>query len=154
MENPTDSIIIPWNFPVFIYFIVKAKQWVRKRRVWVLKQIKYLYISEKLIFWTWNNSRWEDLSGKRYLKKDLPSLRKAVKVMRSEATTEERNKVRFRCPWCTGYRRWKWTRRHEFNSWTRLIAFDIALIPLGKVWIQLFSLQLWANSRTDWVLQP
>ena len=33
----------------------------------------------------------------------------------------------------------KWTRRHEFKTWTRLIAFHIALIPLGKVWIQLFS---------------
>ena len=55
-----------------------------------------------------------------------------------------------RCPWCNGYRRRKWTRRHEFKSWTRLIAFHIALIPLGKVWIQLFSLQLWVNSRTDW----
>ena len=32
-----------------------------------------------------------------------------------------------------GYRRRKWTRRHEFKSWTRLIAFHIALIPLGKV---------------------
>ena len=30
-----------------------------------------------------------------------------------------------------------------------LIAFRIALIPLGKVWIQLFSLQLWVNSRAD-----
>ena len=59
-----------------------------------------------------------------------------------------------RCLWCNGYRRGKWTRRHEFKSWTRLIAFPIALIPLGKVWIQLFSLQLWANSRTDWFLQP
>ena len=28
---------------------------------------------------------------------------------------------------------WKWTRLHEFKSWTRLIAFPIALIPLGKV---------------------
>ena len=46
-------------------------------------------------------------------------------------------------------RRRKWTRRHEFKSWTRLIAFHIALIPLGKVWIQLFSLQLWVNSRAD-----
>ena len=46
------------------------------------------------------------------------------------------------------------TWRPEFMSWTRLIAFHIALIPLGKVWIQLFSLQLWLNSRTDWVLQP
>ena len=30
-----------------------------------------------------------------------------------------------------------------------LIVFHIALIPLGKVWIQLFSLQLWVNSRAD-----
>ena len=54
-----------------------------------------------------------------------------------------------RCPWCSRYRRRKWTRRHEFNSWTRLIAFHIALITLEKVWIQLFSLQLWVNSRAD-----
>ena len=38
-----------------------------------------------------------------------------------------------RCPWCNCYRRRKWTRRLEFKSWTRLIAFHIALIPLGKV---------------------
>ena len=56
--------------------------------------------------------------------------------------------------WCNGYRRRKWTRRHEFKSWTRLIAFHIALILLGKGWIQLSSLQLWVNSRTVWVLQP
>ena len=42
----------------------------------------------------------------------------------------------WRCPWCSRYRRRKWTRRYEFKSWTRLIAFHIALIPLGKVWIQ------------------
>ena len=59
-----------------------------------------------------------------------------------------------RCPWCNDYRRRKWTRRHEFKSWTKLIIFHIALIPLVKVWIQLFSLQLWVNSRTDWDLQP
>ena len=29
------------------------------------------------------------------------------------------------CLWCNGYRRRKWTRRHEFKSWTRLIAFHI-----------------------------
>ena len=60
-----------------------------------------------------------------------------------------RGVVEWRCPWCSRYRRRKWTRRYEFKSWTRLIAFHIALIPLGKVWIQLFSLQLWVNSRTD-----
>ena len=41
---------------------------------------------------------------------------------------------------CNGYRRKKWTQWHEFKSWTRLIAFHIALVPLGKIWIQLFSL--------------
>ena len=54
-----------------------------------------------------------------------------------------------RCSWCNGYRRRKGTRRHELKSWTTLIAFHIALIPLGKVWIQLSSLQLWVNSRVD-----
>ena len=54
-----------------------------------------------------------------------------------------------RCPWCNCYRRGNWTRWLEFKSWTRLIAFHIALITLGKVWIQVFSLQLWVNSRTD-----
>ena len=38
-----------------------------------------------------------------------------------------------RCPWCNSYRYRKWTRRHVFISWTRLIAFQIALIPLGKI---------------------
>ena len=57
-----------------------------------------------------------------------------------------------RCPWCNGYHRRKWTQQHEFKSWTRLIAFHIALIPLGKVWIQLFFLQLWVTSWVDWVL--
>ena len=51
--------------------------------------------------------------------------------------------------WCNSYRHRIWTRRYEFKSWTRLIAFHIALIPLRKVWIQIFSLQLWVNSRTD-----
>ena len=56
--------------------------------------------------------------------------------------------------WCNGYRCRKWTQRYEFKSWTRLIAFHIALIPLGKVWIQLFFLQLWVNSRADWFFSP
>ena len=34
------------------------------------------------------------------------------------------------CPWCNGYRRRKWTRRHEFKYWTRLIALHIARILL------------------------
>ena len=44
--------------------------------------------------------------------------------------------IKWRCPWCSRYRRRKWTRWYEFKSWMRLIAFHIALIPLGKVWIQ------------------
>ena len=73
---------------------------------------------------------------------------------------EDRSKLAYynwyhwRCSWCNGYRRRKWTRQHEFKSWTRQIAFHVALIPLGKVWIQLFFLQLWVNSRADWVVQP
>ena len=45
-----------------------------------------------------------------------------------------------------------WTWQAKFKPWTRLFGFHIALIPLGKVWIQQFSLQLWVNSRADWAL--
>ena len=45
----------------------------------------------------------------------------------------ETDTIKQRCLWCNGYRPWKWTRRHEFKSWPRIIAFHIALIPLGKV---------------------
>ena len=38
----------------------------------------------------------------------------------------------WRCLWCNGYRRRKWTRRHEFKSWTRLIAFSHSTNTLGK----------------------
>ena len=37
-----------------------------------------------------------------------------------------------RCPWCNGYRRRKWTRRHEFKSWMRLIVFSHSTNTLGK----------------------
>ena len=42
----------------------------------------------------------------------------------------------------------------KFKSWMKLFPFQIALIPLRKIWIQLFFLQLWINSRTDWTLKP
>ena len=28
------------------------------------------------------------------------------------------------CPWCNGYRRGKWTQRHEFKSWTDCISHN------------------------------
>ena len=41
-----------------------------------------------------------------------------------------------------GHRRRKWTQRHEFKFWTKLIVFHLALIPLDKkALIQLFSFQ-------------
>ena len=52
------------------------------------------------------------------------------------------------------YRHRKWTWATEFKSWTRMIAFHIVLIPLGKVWIQQFSLQLWVNSWEEWIHKP
>ena len=36
----------------------------------------------------------------------------------------------------------------------RASAIEKALIPLGKVWIKLFSLKLWVDSRRDWVPLP
>ena len=48
-------------------------------------------------------------------------------VVRFQFWCSEECGVFGRCPWCNGYRRRKWTRRHEFKSWTRLIF-------LGKAW--------------------
>ena len=42
----------------------------------------------------------------------------------------------------------------DFKSRTRLFAFHIALISLGKVWMQQFSMQPWVNKRFDWALYP
>ena len=47
----------------------------------------------------------------------------------------------------------RWIRRPKFKTWMRLITFHIVLIHLKKVWIQLFSLQLWINSKTDWIFE-
>ena len=55
----------------------------------------------------------------------------------------------YRYLWRNDYRR-----RHEFKSCTSLYVFQIALIPLGKVEIQLFSFQLLVNSRADRFHQP
>ena len=79
-------------------------------------------------------------------------------ILTNDVYTNQNRSCKLRCillfktwrfPWCNGYRRRMWTRRHEFKSWTSLITFHIALIPLGKVWIQIFSLQLWVDSRAD-----
>ena len=39
------------------------------------------------------------------------------------------------------------------NSWTRLIAFHIALIPLGKGMNPIILPPAMGNSRADWFLQ-
>ena len=43
---------------------------------------------------------------------------------------------------------------HDDTSSTSLITFHKALIFMGRIWIFLFSLQQWINSKTDVVLQP
>ena len=40
------------------------------------------------------------------------------------------------------------------NPGQHWLYFYIALIHLGKVWIQLSSLELWVNNKADWDLQP
>ena len=47
-------------------------------------------------------------------------------------------------PWCNGNCHWKWTWWSKFKSWMNLFSL------LGKN--QLFSLQLWENSRENWAL--
>ena len=35
------------------------------------------------------------------------------------------------CPWCNGYRRRNWTRRHEFKSWTDCISHSTNTLGKG-----------------------
>ena len=42
--------------------------------------------------------------------------------------------------------------KNELKFWMRLFAFTIVLIPMGKLWMRLFSLQLWITDRADWAL--
>ena len=120
-------MISKWHAP--------ENQWVVPRSLWEFSSVVSLWI-----FWRIWIGMYETRHGQPFF----------VKL----ATWGDMVYHQAGCPWCTDYRRRKWTRRLEFKCWTRLIAFHIALIPLEKVWIQLFSLQLWVNSRTDWVLQP
>ena len=46
----------------------------------------------------------------------------------------------------------KLTQLPEFKSWPRLFTFHIALITLGKLWIQLSSLQRHVKNKADWAL--
>ena len=51
--------------------------------------------------------------------------------------------------WHNAFSHRKWTWQPNFNSWVRLFVFHIILIPLWKVWIQLFFCQLWINKKAD-----
>ena len=53
---------------------------------------------------------------------------------------------------CNGYYPRKETQWPEFKAWTGLFTFPMALISMGKLGIQQFSLQLWINSRAGKVL--
>ena len=52
---------------------------------------------------------------------------------------------------CNGYRHKNLKRWLESKTWTRLIAFHVALKHLGKVWIQLLYMR-WVNIWVDWAL--
>ena len=38
----------------------------------------------------------------------------------------------WRCPWCNGYRRRNWIRRHEFKSWMKTDCISHSTNTLGK----------------------
>ena len=48
----------------------------------------------------------------------------------------------------------KWFQQPEFRIWTRLFAFPIVLMPMGKIWFKLFFFQPWENSWANWALYP
>ena len=53
-------------------------------------------------------------------------------ILQISSTGTSSSSALWRCPWCSRYRRRKYTRWHEFKSWTRLIAFSHSTNTLGK----------------------
>ena len=58
------------------------------------------------------------------------------------------------CLWCNDYYHMRWTWLPKFKSWMSLFAFHIAIISLGKAWIQLFFLQLWIKIGQTGLFYP
>ena len=160
-------VVDSWKFTILLLYIL-WDDWaifmISASNERIQKELKYTQLKPDCHSWWISKiqSGCEDTLEERYAIKFCFKLGKMPQKQRIECFTLLFNHLAWiehqflsgirdsrRCLWCNCYRRRKWTRRHEFKSWSRLIAFHIALIPLGKVWIQLFSLQLWVNSRTD-----
>ena len=110
----TVSSLSPLNLHLLIYYVL-----------WIFFSIIIIYVYFVL-----------DSETKKKYRQFSVSL--FVDEWKSNLVTKGASSKKFgnrRCPWSNCYRRRNWTRWLEFKSWTRLIAFHIALIPLGKVWI-------------------
>ena len=105
---------------ICVYMIEKCLNFFKKLQKNLSKQLSWQHIYK-------NTNHW------RSLKTHVNIFPLSFQRLKIFSNHDMMKPVNWRCPWCNGYRRKKWTRRFEFKSWTRLIAFHIALIPLGKV---------------------
>ena len=87
------------------------------------------------------NGREREISALTKSETQTPSFRIWTKVAESifydqgwflEECDQTGNLYIAMCLWCSRYRRRKWTQRHEFKSWMRLIAFSHSTNTLGK----------------------
>ena len=92
----------------------------------LLEEVGVLTAEMQSVYFTGPGDRGDKMTVKK-------GVREKAKQWQRGTTRDNGRKDNWRCPWCNGYHRRKWTRRHEFKSWTRLIAFHIALIPSGKI---------------------
>ena len=125
---------------ICVYMCVWLRERKREREKW---WSSFFLPTFFLLSASTGNSIKEDSSRKGNLSRDSQSLCKL-----------HRNSVTFCYDHCfrrrslrTGYRRYKWTRRPEFKSGTRLFVFHIAISSLRNAWIPPFSLQPWVNRR-------
>ena len=133
IRNPADLItrgLTLNKFKLNLNFWIRVPTWLRDSPVsWHVSELKCLAATGKNVVHT--EVHCSAAVEKNECVVDLEKFSKLSKVLKIVTL------ILWRCPWCNGYRRRKWAQRHEFKSWTRLIAFYTALIPLGKVWIQL-----------------
>ena len=98
-------------------------------------KMEYMCFNQRSNISTLNGSSLKLVNKFTYLGSSLSSTETDInKWLAKEWTAIDRLSVIWksnRCPWCNGYRRRNWTRRHEFKSWIDCISHSTNTLGKG-----------------------
>ena len=118
-----------WQFKIE-YLMSSPRTWIRPWALYVGLTTRTKLVEKRIKAVLRDNRRQASNTAFYTCSKIRTEIKISYSEMGHERTDQIDTTIQWRCPWCNGYRRRKWPQRHELESWTRLIAFHIALIPL------------------------